>query len=668
MHKKIILAVSAMALGLGSIWFLKGAGEDSSPATASTKSARTPSVVFKKSEDSRKSSSLKPKNSLPLLRFNAGSGEELVYFFDIESSAKIDIGFLAPSGIPTMNDESSISTLSSRGFGELHLRPYPAESGNETHWSVAARIVAPEYSVNGQSQPYSQAMGYPFSFKMGDSGFLSGFEFAKGTDAEAVKFVRNLMQMLQTSLPSEPKTPWRMEEIDGTGRYRAEYAISDWDAVGREAEIKKRKIDYITTDVAKSEINRNAAATICIIESSKASIRLSADAPWISSFESEETLTFKSGGKTWSNGTTRLLAYRIPMEASAGFPNAFSEFSNQLRSDKYLAQKSMNIEPKEDARSEGLDLKGALDLFEDLNLAEGGRNKREAEKFLLNYLRRHPEASFDLVKVLDLNDKARFDESTQLILWRLLAEAGHKEAQRAVTAAATESGFTELSQFRALAYLHDFKRPEQETVDKLWKLHNQLNATGGETEQELKAMSLYALGAMGSEDKLNSAIKEDVGRKLSAKLMENQDDPGESATTLAAIGNHGGEEFLPAIDPFFFSENEYVRAAAFDAMRRMEEPQTIEAFDRHFQEETSPTVRVSALKTLAVMPPSEEGVHWAQVMLSVVEEPKEQASLVDLLGKTLEDYPENEDVLRGLLASNPSLKVKKQVYKYIKPR
>jgi len=47
--------------------------------------------------------------------------------------------------------------------------------------------------------------------------------------------------------------------------------------------------------------------------------------------------------------------------------------------------------------------------------------------------------------------------------------------------------------------------------------------------------------------------------------------------------------------------------------------------------------------------------------------PMEQIPLVEMLGKTLEDYPDNEGTLRALLKKDLDNKVKKNIYKYIVP-
>ncbi len=152
--------------------------------------------------------------------------------------------------------------------------------------------------------------------------------------------------------------------------------------------------------------------------------------------------------------------------------------------------------------------------------------------------------------------------------------------------------------------------------------------------------------------------------------MENlygTDDPGEQTVTLAAIGNYGGEEVIEAIDPYFSSENEDVRASAYDALRRMESPEAVKTLANHYETEEAPKVRIAALRALKSMPPVSEGVKWAGKTVMTTEEPKEQELLVNVVGENMKDYPENENILRELLNKNPTNRVKREIYKYIVP-
>jgi len=316
-----------------------------------------------------------------------------------------------------------------------------------------------------------------------------------------------------------------------------------------------------------------------------------------------------------------------------------------------------------------LDINAALEMYKDLREKHPENAGRYAEKFFVNYLRQHPQACFDLVGIMDKDPKReRLDQSTQLILWRLITQAGHKEAQQAVIEAVTDPKFSDLTHIRALAYVHDFEHPESFVSDALWQFYKDLPASSQEqTQQELKNMTIYALGSLGSEDKLNETIKPQISSRLVENLY-NTDKPEEQTVTLAAIGNYGGEEVIDAVEPYFSSENEDVRSSAFDSLRRMKDPVAAETLAKHFETESSPKVRVVALRTLKSMPPTSEGVTWANKTVMKTEAPEEQEILVGVIGENLKDHPDNEKTLRDLLKKNPDNRVKREIYKYIAPQ
>jgi len=237
-----------------------------------------------------------------------------------------------------------------------------------------------------------------------------------------------------------------------------------------------------------------------------------------------------------------------------------------------------------------------------------------------------------------------------------------------VIEAVTNQKFSDLTHIRALAYIHDFEHPESFLSDALWQFYKDLgDAPESQTGQELKNMTIYALGSLGSDDKINEEIKPEISSKLIQHLY-NTDDFREQATTLAAIGNYGGEEVIDAVEPYFSSENEDVRASAYDALRRMKDPKAAETLAKYYEKEASPKVREAALRTMKSMPPTSEGVKWASQTVLKTEEAKEQELLVSVIGENLKTYPDNENVLRELLKKNPDNRVKREIYKYVVPK
>jgi len=187
-----------------------------------------------------------------------------------------------------------------------------------------------------------------------------------------------------------------------------------------------------------------------------------------------------------------------------------------------------------------------------------------------------------------------------------------------------------------------------------------------QTIRERKTMSLYAIGSLGHQEKLNEELKPEIGKQLVANL-KNTDDPKEQSLTLTAISNYGGADVLDEIAPYFTAEDSGVRASAYDALRRMDDPAAIAVLAQHYATEKSPKVRQAALQTLVRMPPTAEGIEWARKEALVVDFREGQEALVKVLGENLKEYPENEAVLRELLKQNPSNRVKQEIYEYVVP-
>jgi hypothetical protein len=79
-------------------------------------------------------------------------------------------------------------------------------------------------------------------------------------------------------------------------------------------------------------------------------------------------------------------------------------------------------------------------------------------------------------------------------------------------------------------------------------------------------------------------------------------------------------------------------------------------------------VREEALKSLQETPVTKESAAWAREAVMTAKTPNETALVIDILGKTINKYPQNEAALRELLAKDPSMPVKETVYKYIAPK
>jgi hypothetical protein len=565
--------------------------------------------------------------------------------------------------------------------GELYLKYFAYKPGK---WNVAAMINGLDYKINDQTPTYAEAIEYPLDFRMNNKGYISHFKFTNGIDSEAKQVIQSLIYMMQVGFPKEAKTTWRTREIDPTGTYRAEYTLEKAEPTKPTIHLTKRKLKYLSTNAAQSGFGSMTSSTTHI-EHSQNQIIIPSKGTWLLSLKLEERSFSTAGGYEWNKGQTRFSIHRIARNLSKQFPERFAQFLADLNTQRFAKSKYYVTDAQLNLIGANLDTNGALAKY--AKIKELG-NRQLAEAFFVNYLRQYPKAAFEVIDIMNGDPKReRIDQSTQLILWRLITEAGHTEAQQAIIQAATEPNVSDLTHIRALAYVHDFENPEPFVADKLWDLYHELRgseqaqlAKDSEEQQlsplrpvdiqairERKTMSLFAIGSLGHQDKLNNELKPEIGKRLITNLTDT-DDPKEQGLILRAISNYGGAEVLDDIDPYFTAADQEVRTSAYDALRRMDDPAAIEVLAEHYATEQDPKVQLAALRTLTSMPPTKEGVEWARKEVLVVDLEKGQESLVKVLGENLKKYPENEAVLRQMLKQNPSNRVKQTIYSYVVPK
>lgn len=655
----IIFAILTIALiTAGSVLWMRSRSEKPVSSEQSSAKPQTPPPA----QPGQKKVAVEPI----LLRFVPQNNQTLAYQFDMQSESVVDMGFLLSKVKPDDKTQSAAvqqkekTVVKLNASGELCLKFHEFQPGV---WNIAAFIEGLTYQLNAVTPSYAETVGFPFIFRINSGGYLSDFQFTEGIPNEAKEFIRHVLYTLQTGFPGEAKTEWKTKENDTAGSYRADYEIEDT-SDPQSVRLKKQKTEYLSV-LAQKDI----PDAYIRIEKSRNEITVPRRGAWLLTIESEESLSSMSGGHEWGKSTGKFSARQISKDVSLKFPDTFDKFLVLVNSKKYRKSKYYATEKYFNQLGAGLDMSGALKKYEELKNSDISNARSFAEKFLVNYLRQNPQASFDLVNLLDQDPKReRFDQSTQLVLWRLLTEAGHTEAQQAVIGAAADPKYSNLTHIRAVAYVHDFENPEPFLAQELWKLHRDLPADSeNQNIKEIKAMSLYAIGSLGYKDKLNDEIKPEIGRQL-AENLRNADSPAEQASTLSAIGNYGGSEVLKDIAPYFSSSDESVRASAYDAIRRMDAPEAVDLLAKAVSTEQSSKVREKAFTTLAEMPPTSAGVELAKTTVSAVDNPKEQEPLVKVLGENLKTYPQNEQVLRDLLRKNPDNRVKKEVYKYIVPK
>ncbi|MBF0339600.1 MAG: HEAT repeat domain-containing protein [Magnetococcales bacterium] len=600
------------------------------------------------------------------LRFSPENGQIQAWRFGVHSKAMIDFAILQPkiSGAPPPTQGKPIPVESGIN-GELYLKFHLREEGL---WNVAGLIQDLDYRINGEKPMIATAMTEPFTFAMTNQGVLQEFHFTRGVPDQANQLIQNILLGMQIVLPKEAQNSWSTTETDMTGRFQAAYQISKLSGKENSITIIKNKKSYVALNSSLTGFNPAIANSTVLLTGTSGKATMVIKGPWLTSMEYKEKLTMVAGGYEWSTADNETSLAHIERNTTGLFPETFAEYVARLQSNRYLATKYYVTDPTLNQMGSGLNIEGAMELFKRLRSEKDSTARRNAEQFMVNYLRQHPEACATLIALMDQDpNRERVDQETQLTFWRLLTKTGHPEAQQALINAITGAGLTEVTQMRALTNIHAFENPQPFLADELYRYYKRPpTPTDGDRDPQKRQMALLALGAMGYKDKLNEETRNRVGQLLQDHIGTTQTIP-EQLDVLNAIGNYGGKEMMPKIEPYLGSQDEYVRASAFSSMRRMDDPAVLTSIIEHYDKEDSAKVRTVALKTIAELPPSQAGMTWVNQNAMTPRHPEEQIIMVDMLGKHEKLFPANSQTLRELLKTNPDNRVKKAIYKYVVP-
>ncbi len=604
----------------------------------------------------------------PFLRFTPRDGLILAYRFSQTGDLKIDFGPLVDLGMPAAGGVSRAGAEDVRlqSSGVLFLKFYADGPGN---WRVAARIEGLDHKVNGAVPPYAQAVSHPFAFRFTPRGYLNDFKFVEGIPGQARDFLRNALAAMQTGLPVSPKTAWRTREIDAAGPYRAQYRIDADPSDDKILTLIKEKDAYAPTRPAAGDPDIPSFRIDTRIDASENEIRILKGGPWILSVHQTESTVSETRGRSFARGEQVFTARWIEATPARPFPDRFGDFLALMEKDIYKASTYYTTDPALDRIGRGLSLAGALDRYFTILASDRADAMMAAERFLINYLRLYPDACGELIRIMDADpDRERFDGTEHLTLWYIIARTGHAEAQQYVAdAASMDNRYSMLTRMRAVAYMHDFEHPEPFLAEALRELAESIPPEAADPDaRDLRAMAVLALGGLGSDEKTNRELKPEIGRMLEERLATARD-PAEIQLTLSAVGNYGGADAIDAVAPYLADPDPGIRQSAYKALRRMEDPEAASLLTAAYARETDPRVLASAARTIAEMPPCHRTVAFARNRVFDSDNAKEQEHLVRLLGKTLNDNPENETALRSFLQNDPDPQVKMEVYRYIAP-
>ncbi len=531
----------------------------------------------------------------------------------------------------------------------LHTR---VVASDETGFVVAARLRDVAYSLDGHADPRREMMEAPFMMTFDRTGALREIDFVKKYPTALGGVLRGLVEPLQVIAGSAGKSSWEANEREGGSIYAARYQLAG--SKDGLAALSKTRTRVVRDGLGDSGAELPGQHTTDI-EKSETKIEWSEADRAIERMTTTERVVVKVGKAQFSmrDGVFTAARVRGPLAELAETLDA----AKAALDDRSFARARMyDVHERYAAKLAGLDAPGAIAAFR-----ATAKLPVEGLGLIKNFARMQPAASEKLARALD----AVVTDEHVGFGWTGLAAAGHVEAQKVLADVIRNASYDPISREMALIGLMDVELPEPFLLDAVWAFRQDVAKSTGAASLHV-SMALNTFGALGDVEKGDPETTKAVVAKLAGDLASA--DVRIQALALVALSNVGDEGLVePLAAPFFASADERLRSRAFGTFRRFPGAGAFEAFAKRYQAESSVKVLRDAARVAFEMPESDARHAWARSVAPATTDSRTLRQLVKILGKGKEAHPENEQVLRALLAAHTDRNVRRAIYAYVSP-
>jgi hypothetical protein len=560
-----------------------------------------------RSRDTRPAATAPTDDGIPLfIRWHAGSAQQ--YSVVSDSSMRMDAA--------TTTGASSV-----RVHLQGRLNALTLEAGVDEA-VVGIQLSSVELKINDVTDAeINSALGKPFRVRFATDGMPQTFEFPAGVSTRNRSILENLVRTFQVSIGSDDA--WVVLETNGSGPYEAEYKRT------APARFDKSKLRFNSTTagmVPWSELKSNEA------------IRLEAGQDWLASMTVTETMRSDNGTGPVMAVSNRASLDLIPGAVLALRPEIWQFEATAAAIDDMATAKIQRQVPgitPEEARRQILATVPELDAAAQRRL---GLIHRLSDLVLVDDSM--PAVILELLKTQDLNDRTRSD------LFLVLERAGSDSAQAALVEVITDNSWSLQDGLRAIVAMSDVRTPATESITALWDTTQAY--TGGDDRYRMASSATFALGTIGKT--LNAANDPEYA-DLRSNLLGNAMSGNTRDATLA-------NEVVVLLDD---SEPAVRRATAL-SLGSLGTDQVADRLVSQYRREDNVYVRGAIAESLQswTQPTDDAMAMFRQTVLTEVDE-SSRYNIAVLLGDNLAAFPQNEPVLREIMRSEQSKRIRQKV-------
>jgi len=498
---------------------------------------------------------------------------------------------------------------------------------------VGMRLSSIQLKINGtMDSETNRALGVPFRVRFTANGMPLAFEFPAEVSLQNRSILENLVRTFQVSL--DRGDSWVTQESNGSGTYEATY----------------RRSGPNSFEKSKRKFNTTAAGMVSWSEvSSTETFSIEPNHDWIAAMEVVESMSSEGQSgpvmKVSNHATLKLQ----PGTQATLMANLWDfDATAAAVDDRATMKDTVPDMTAEQARRQ------ILATVPELDTATQGRlGLVHRLRDLLRVDASLPTAILDLLKTQELSDRTRAD------LYLALEQAGTDSAQAALANVITDSSWSLKDGMRAIVAMGGIKQPTTESIAVLWDAAQ--NYVGGE-RQRMASSATFALGSIGN----NMHKADNPGyASLRSDLLSNAVGSSDVATRsdyITALGNTQDMTLANDVIVFLDDAEPAVRRAAALSLGSLGVDQVADQLVSDYREEDNSYVRGAIAESLQLwMQPTDSAMAMFRQAVRTEADESTRYNIALMLGNNLSKFPENESVLREIMRSEPSKRIRQKV-------
>ncbi|MGB5396322.1 MAG: HEAT repeat domain-containing protein, partial [Gammaproteobacteria bacterium] len=264
-----------------------------------------------------------------------------------------------------------------------------------------------------------------------------------------------------------------------------------------------------------------------------------------------------------------------------------------------------------------------------------------------------PGLILEVMKTRQLSDRTRAD------LYLVLEQAGTDSAQTALVEVISDSSWSLKDGMRAIVAMGGVKQPTAESIAALW---NTAQNGSGDERQRMADSATFALGSIANT--LNKADDPEYQSLRSGLLSSAQGaaDANQRSNYITALGNTHDTTLAPEVAGMLNDAEPAVRRAAALSLGTLGIDQVADTVMTRYGQEDNGYVRGAMAESLqSWTQPTNSAMEMFRQTAQTEADERTRYNIAILLGENLNSFPENEAVLRQIMRTESSKRIRQKV-------